>query len=207
MTSAMLIGVTVGAVASLLGGIRSGNRTKEFLSKTVASSCFVLLGWLRWTAGSPIETWIAVGLVLCAAGDLLLVSERTFDLGLLAFLSGHVAYAVAFVVAVPAADWPLLPIALLAVVSLAAAWWLWPNLGRRRITVATYIAVITVMVWGATSVAIEGSLPWTIAIGALLFYVSDIAVARHRFVRAEFLNRALGLPAYYAGQLLIAMSI
>ena len=48
---------------------------------------------------------------------------------------------------------------------------------------------------------------WTVAAGALLFYVSDLAVARHRFVKAELLNRAIGLPLYYAGQVLIAMSV
>ena len=101
MTSAILIGVAAGAVASLLSGIRSGNRTMEVLSKTAASACFVLLGWLRWSAGSPVETWIAAGLVLCAAGDLLLLSNRSFDLGLAAFLAGHLCYLAAFAVAVP----------------------------------------------------------------------------------------------------------
>ena len=43
--------------------------------------------------------------------------------------------------------------------------------------------------------------------GAALFFVSDLAVARDKFVGASFLNRAWGLPAYYAGQLLIAWSL
>jgi hypothetical protein len=44
-------------------------------------------------------------------------------------------------------------------------------------------------------------------LGAILFYLSDLAVARHRFVKAEFLNRGIGLPLYYAGQVLIAMAV
>jgi uncharacterized membrane protein YhhN len=63
------------------------------------------------------------------------------------------------------------------------------------------------MVWGAVAVAREGALPATVAAGAVLFYLSDLAVARHRFVKAEFLNRGIGLPLYYAGQVLIALSI
>ncbi|HDP24776.1 MAG TPA: lysoplasmalogenase, partial [Deltaproteobacteria bacterium] len=39
------------------------------------------------------------------------------------------------------------------------------------------------------------------------FYISDIFVARNRFVKQEFINRALGLPLYYLGQFLIAFSL
>jgi hypothetical protein len=38
------------------------------------------------------------------------------------------------------------------------------------------------------------------------FAASDVSVARDRFVREDFLNRAWGLPLYYGGQLLIALS-
>jgi len=37
-----------------------------------------------------------------------------------------------------------------------------------------------------------------------LFYVSDLSVARDRFVARAFVNRARGLPAYYAAQVLMA---
>jgi uncharacterized membrane protein YhhN len=40
-----------------------------------------------------------------------------------------------------------------------------------------------------------------------LFYVSDIFVARQRFVRTEFLNRRIGLPLYYGGQFMLAFSV
>ena len=66
---------------------------------------------------------------------------------------------------------------------------------------------ISTMVWGSLSVASAGVLGWTVAFGALLFYLSDLFVARHRFVTTEFLNRGFGLPIYYAGQVLIALSI
>ena len=46
--------------------------------------------------------------------------------------------------------------------------------------------------------------PWQVAVGALAFTASDVAVARDRFVKREFLNRAWGLPLYYGAQLLIA---
>jgi uncharacterized membrane protein YhhN len=46
--------------------------------------------------------------------------------------------------------------------------------------------------------------PWAVAAGALAFTASDVSVARDRFVRPQFLNRAWGLPLYYVAQLLIA---
>ena len=35
----------------------------------------------------------------------------------------------------------------------------------------------------------------------------DLAVARHRFVKASFINRAAGLPTYYAAQMLLALTV
>jgi uncharacterized membrane protein YhhN len=69
--------------------------------------------------------------------------------------------------------------------------------------VRTYMLVIGVMSALACGVTAAGG-PWAVAAGALAFTASDIAVARDRFVRHEFLNRAWGLPLYYAAQLLIA---
>jgi hypothetical protein len=40
-----------------------------------------------------------------------------------------------------------------------------------------------------------------------MFYASDLAVARDRFVARVFLNRAWGLPLYFGGQLVIAASM
>ena len=43
-----------------------------------------------------------------------------------------------------------------------------------------------------------------VLLGALAFFVSDLAVARDRFVVKQFSNRLWGLPAYYLGQVLLA---
>ena len=56
-----------------------------------------------------------------------------------------------------------------------------------------------------------GELPYPqsarLAIGAVLFFISDLAVARGRFVADTFTNKAWGLPTYFGGQLLIAWSV
>ena len=203
----ILISVIAGAVASLLRATRLDDREAVVVSKSTASLGFVILGALAWQSGNPIATWLVVGLVLCAAGDVLLIWDRSFDFGLISFLLGHVAYVAAFHTAVPIADWTrwmLLPISLASAGALA---WMWPHLGRRRISVSAYVVVITIMVWGALAVTTKSILGWPIAVGAVLFYLSDLTVARDRFVQSDFLNRAVGLPMYYAAQILIALSV
>jgi uncharacterized membrane protein YhhN len=158
-----------------------------------------------------VNGWIATGLVLGAIGDVLLMypSDRAFLAGLVAFLGGHVAYVVAFTRVVPIDAWPHAPIVLIALPIVAAAGalaWLWRGLGSMRIPVIAYVAVITTMVIGA--LVCERAIGWHVATaGALLFFASDLSVARDRFVAHDFVNRAWGLPAYYVAQLLFAWSV
>ena len=207
ITNLVLASVLAGAVVSLLHAIRVEDRTLEVISKTAASVTFVALGWVRWSAGDTVGGWLLAGLALCALGDVLLLGKRTFDQGLLAFLLGHVLYILGFCAALPVSAWPLAAAVPLVGAAVAAIRWLWPHLGHRRFTVAAYIVVISMMVWGGFSTWWRQGLPWTAAVGALLFYLSDLAVARHRFVDPAFINRAIGLPLYYVGQLLIALTI
>ncbi len=207
LSTVVLASIMVGAVVSLLWAIRVGDRALEVLSKCAASAAFVVLGILRWSFGDPVGAWIVAGLALCAVGDLCLLWDRSFDPGLLSFVLGHLAYIAGFSAALPLHHWPpVLVVALLAAGAVASRW-LWPHLGGRRIPVLFYILVISVMVWGGAATVVRQALPWTAAVGAVLFYASDLAVARQRFVRPEFLNRALGLPTYYLGQLLLAVTI
>ena len=207
MIKVILVSVIAGAVASLLRATRLEERETVVVSKTMASLGFVLLGALAWQSDNPIATWLVAGLVLCAAGDVLLIWDRSFDFGLISFLLGHVAYVAAFHTAVPIADWTrwmLVPIALASAGALA---WMWPRLDRRRISVSAYVVVITIMVWGSLAVTTRDIMGWPIAVGAVLFYLSDLTVARDRFVQSDFLNRAVGLPMYYSAQILIALSV
>jgi uncharacterized membrane protein YhhN len=203
----VLASVMAGALVSLLHAIRVEDRALEVCSKTAASIAFVALGCVRWSTGDAVGTWLLAGLAVCAVGDVLLLFKRAFDIGLLAFLSGHVFYIAGFGAAVPVGSWSLTALLPVVVAAMVAGVWLWPHLGRRRPTVTAYVAVISIMVWGGASVSWNHALPWTAAAGALLFYLSDLAVARHRFVRPDFVNRALGLPLYYAGQFLISLAI
>ncbi len=207
MVKIILVTAVLGALASLLKSARVGDRELEVVSKTAASIGFVVLGAIAWSGGNPIATWLVVGLILCAAGDVLLLWKRTFDAGLWTFLLGHVAYIVAFHHALPFAVWSPFIAIVLVPAGLGALAWLWPHLKSKKIPVCAYIAVISVMVWGAVATTTNGRLGWMVAVGATLFYLSDLTVARDRFVAPGFINRLIGLPLYYVGQILIALSV
>ena len=203
----VLLSVLAASVVSLLRAIRVGDRLQEIISKNAASLTFVVLGVLRWSRGDAVGAWILAGLVFCAFGDALLLGKKTFDTGLAAFLIGHILYVAGFCAALPIENWSRPALIPLLLAGAMAIRWLWPHLGRKRLPVGAYVVAITIMVWGGFSVATAGVLPWRAAIGAGLFYLSDLAVARHRFVQESFVNRALGLPLYYTGQALLALLI
>jgi uncharacterized membrane protein YhhN len=75
-----------------------------------------------------------------------------------------------------------------------------------RVPVGLYvIAISAMMAMAAGSHSAHGSL--ALLLGALLFVISDLAVARNRFVAPGFINRAWGLPTYFSAQLLLAASV
>ena len=71
--------------------------------------------------------------------------------------------------------------------------------------VLAYVVIITLMVALASGMSWRWGM-WAAVLGALIFYVSDIFVARERFVSPGPINGLIGLPLYYAGQLLLAWS-
>lgn len=202
------------AVAALVFAEYSGRTQLKRIAKALASALFVAVALSRASGVSlgPFDatTALIVGLVVGAVGDLALLSkaEGAFLGGLGAFLLGHLAYAIAFARLSPIAEW-LSVLAIPVVVSNAGVLaWLWPRLGSMRIPVVAYVGVICVMVIGAIGVWRTGAPAGTlIVVGSLLFAGSDVAVARERFVADTFVNKAWGLPAYYAGQLCIAWAV
>jgi len=202
-----LIAVAVGAVGVLLVGEAKGRRPLVLAAKPLASACFVAVGWVSLRDSDPYGAWIVLGLALSMVGDILLMFRRAFLAGIGVFLAAHVAYLAAFHVLLPAHDWPLWIAAPVTTTSAFAAAWLWPHLGRLRAPVVAYVAAITLMLWGALAALEADRLGAVFAAGAVLFYLSDLAVARDRFVRPGFVNRAWGLPAYYLGQILLALSV
>ncbi len=156
---------------------------------------------------------ILIGLICGVAGDIFLAipGKNAFRAGLAVFLLGHSPYIVAFVALIGWTQWFIPAHVAIAGVSVGIFVWLRPYLGKMIIPVVLYIIVISVMLAAAWMVFVNPSVSrvgaWSVLIGAACFYLSDIFVARDKFVVQQFINRLIGLPMYYTGQFLIAFSV
>lgn len=196
---------TVTSVALLLAASGRGSRAGERVFKPLASTLFVAAAVANGAHRTPHGAAILAGLAFSWCGDVLLLSraKRVFLAGLGAFLLGHVAYSVAFVrrgVSVGATAASL--VALLLPLTLVARWLL-PSVDRpMRAPVIAYMAVITAMVALAVGTVAALGGPWVL-VGAVMFYLSDLSVARDRFVAPGWRNKVLGWPLYFGAQLVL----
>ena len=182
----------------------------KWILKPLAASGFVATAWAGGAATSPYGRWILVGLLFSWLGDIALLARRTpwiFQAGLGSFLLGHLAYCAAFVTrglspAVVAGG-----MILVAIAAVPTLRWLEPNLSAgMKGPVRAYVAAISLMVVLAASTSTFGGNLWILA-GALAFYVSDLAVARERFVTPSSWNGIWGTPAYFGGQVILALTV
>ena len=192
---------------------KAENRAGLVPTKGFLSLLFILAALVQKEALSPYFGFVLTGLVFCLGGDVFLAlpQQRAFMLGLVSFLLGHVCYVIGFFSVAGLSGWAWVSLVLAGGVSCLVYWWLRSHLGKMKGPVVAYMAVITVMVCGASSVlgASGFSLSGRIMAfaGAVAFYFSDVFVARDRFMKKEFVNRLVGLPMYYVGQFLIAFSV
>lgn len=181
---------------------------------------FILIALLCGAEESVYGRLICAGLMACAVGDVLLLnraSPKMFQLGMLAFLLGHVFYgfaALGVTTKTPPDDpfkTELNALALLIVTFvLIGAYQFWrylrPRLGTgMKPPVFAYMFVIAFMVTAFWLKASTGF--WLAPLAALMFAVSDIFVAKDRFVKAEAQNALFISPLYFGAQALFAISV
>ena len=173
--------------------------------KMLASTGFIAIALSVGGMSSTYGRLVLAALALSWIGDLLLsyLSRPAFLGGLVAFLLGHVAYSFAFGVLGIDTRFAVAAAVVLAVVAAVVWRWLSPHVGDMAGPVIAYIVVISVMVLMAAGAYGSGATA-LIPIGATLFFLSDIAVARNQFVSPGVANRVVGLPLYYLAQILLA---
>jgi uncharacterized membrane protein YhhN len=199
-------------VVALLVAESSDHKTFKALTKMPASLGFIAVALTHGAASrGTFGKVVLLALVLGAVGDAALLSKekKPFLLGIAAFLLSHVAYIVAFVVL--RVSWVGVPAALVVLIPIAihVRRWIGDDAGELGGPVTAYVVVITAMVAcaaGAIARVVDVQRMVLLA-AAILFFVSDICVARDRFVAPGFVNRLLGLPLYYGAQLLFAWSL
>jgi len=200
--------MTAVGLAVLLVGEWKGNSMLCALGKPFASLGFLVAAIGFGAFESEYGRIIFLGLVLGALGDVFLLGSgsKAFVAGLVSFLLGHVAYVIAFASLGTSTTYAVVTAALMVVLMVVIARWVFPHATDMRLPIAVYMVVIALMCAAAVGAAGVGA-TWLVPVGALMFTASDIAVVRDRFVSRAFINRAWGLPLYYAAQLLIAWSI
>jgi uncharacterized membrane protein YhhN len=205
-----LVAATVVAMIGLLFSEYRGLRSGVWVAKPLASTGFIAVALAAGALETPYGLTVLAALMLCWVGDVFLIPKGAsgfFLVGLAGFLLGHVGFVVAFTLRGPDPLWMAAAALLVFLPALVVLRWLHPNLsGKMRIAVVAYVVVISLMVVtaaGATASTGRGA----IALGATCFYLSDLHVARDRFVSRSFWNKSWGLPLYYAAQLLLASTV
>lgn len=200
------LALTIVALVALLVGEARSSAGAKWVAKPLASAGFVALALALGAQEHAYGRLVLVALVLSFAGDVLLIpkSRRAFAVGIGAFLLAHVAYGVAFLELGIARGATLVALACLAPIAALVAWRLLPRVPRPlQAPVLAYVVVITGMVALAAGAWHAGA-GAPLLVAACLFYVSDLAVARQRFVAPGLANRLVGLPLYYGAQVMFA---
>jgi uncharacterized membrane protein YhhN len=163
------------------------------------ASGIVVLGLFALSRGARLA---GLGLMLCAAGDVLLELNGLFVFGMAAFGLGHACYATIFIRTIRKhglnrRDIPVAVIVALIAAALLA--WLIPAMGEMLIPSVAYFGIITLMVVSA----LVSRSPMTARLGALLFMVSDSLLASGLYRHADIVPGAVWIT-YAGAQILLA---
>jgi uncharacterized membrane protein YhhN len=180
-----------------------------YVGKPLATLAVIMLAARSTTPVSArYRALISAGLVCSLAGDVfLMLPSDQFIAGLASFLVAHLCYLAAFAGSgggirnLKAAAVFLLAGAVLAM--------LWPSLGPLRIPVTVYVTVIATMAWQAIArwQRLGSRDSQLAALGAVVFLLSDAALAWRKF-RGDFPGSVLVvLGTYWLAQWCIAQSV
>jgi uncharacterized membrane protein YhhN len=181
----------------------------HYAFKPLTMILIISLAWERVTAWPSFYGYfILSGLCISFLGDILLMlPQKYFRSGLLAFMAAQVLYVLAF-----SRDLKTLSFFSLYIILAYGATvylFLFRSLGKLRWPVLAYITAISAMAWLAfsrhLSLLERGSL--LALVGAGLFLFSDTLNAVNRFKSPFRPAQALILGTYFAAQLLFALSI
>lgn len=189
-----------------------GQRVVEKIAKPGAMLALIGVVIASRGLGDTSIRLLLLALVLCLAGDVLLLAQGDgrFLAGLSAFLLGHLAYAVLFLhLGLPSGWWAVAAgVGLLGLLSFgvriirAAFGTEGPAGAALGVGVTAYIAVICVM-------AVLGW--WTghvwIGLGASIFVVSDTILGWNKFVRALPWGPVAVMVTYLAAQALLVIGV
>jgi len=186
-------------------------REASFVAKPLTTLLIIAHAWQRGRSTPLLRRWVLVGLVFSLVGDVaLLWPKEGFLIGLVAFLVAHLCYLWAFTRVQPLAAWPWSFVAygLLAGGILSQ---LWPGVPEAlRLPVVAYVICLSAMGAQTAVIALRargGSgarLAMLLAVGGLLFVISDACLATNKFAGPLPLASLWVLTTYWSAQWCIA---
>jgi uncharacterized membrane protein YhhN len=205
--------ITVAAIADIYLGQQ--HSSLRLFSKPILMP--IIMGYYAMTTGisSIFSRLFLSALFFSWLGDIFLLFENKngiyFILGLSAFLTAHVLYIIYFskIQSGTISFFRKRPVMFLAVVAYVVEllYLLWPQLGPMKMPVFIYALVIGSML--VMAMWQYGKLPRTIAllfiIGAMLFVLSDSALALNRFYKPHPYSGILVMFTYVAAQVFLTL--
>lgn len=212
--TSILTGLLILTVTLLIRAEFRGAQNQIYFFKPVSTiiiTVVIILSFFLDSQGYGYKTAILIAMIFCLGGDIALMfeSEKAFKIGLVLFLIGHIFYGGALTYF---NDFALVdPLYTIAVVLIGVPifYFLYPGLEKLKVPVIVYMIVISFMMNSAlltfNSAYFNGLQAWLLALGAGLFYLSDVMLAINKFRFPFKLNR-FSLVFYFGGQLLLALS-
>lgn len=153
--------------------------------------------------------WVVIaGLVLSLIGDVLLLKEKLFVHGLLAFLLAHIVFIYAFS-SLHGFQSNFIVLSILLVVGGGYFVFLLPHLKSFAIPVALYFLAIIMMDWQALGLSISGNetIYYSLGLSSVMFSFSDAVIAYNKFVKEFKAAEFLILSTYWAAIFIIGVSV
>ncbi len=198
----------------------------EYIFKPVASMGFILIAiapflehqpyaWLN----SQLHQYLLIALILSFIGDMFLLgrSQWAFLVGLISFWLAHAFYFISLYLGVEYANsidilYEFLSLLFFCIVgvyilSFGIFYYISEFVPKTlRVPAFSYVCLIALMFSGCIAFAFSlPSKPWITVMAGGLFWISDLSVARERFMNGGFWNRVWGLSFYYIAQALFAL--
>jgi uncharacterized membrane protein YhhN len=190
----------------------------EYIAKPAVM--IALFFWLSTSVGSRgTLLWFALGILLSLLGDVLLMIslDRLFLAGLIAFLFAHVAYIIGFNTPLsPVSTWGLFVALMIGIGGVRIMRRIIAPLqtqGRAglRTPIIVYGFVISIMLLSAmlklTDISWNAGAAVLVALGAFLFYISDILLAWMKFIAPIKNGRIYNILAYHLGQIALIAGV
>ncbi len=217
MTLLLILSVCVAIVDWI--AVAGQKRTMEIIAKP--ATLLVLCIWFASypaAMDSTIGVLFLIGLVFSLLGDIfLLYADQHFLKGLIAFLLAHLLYVVAFNFNGPILTLPALiiavPIAIVALLILRRLIASLKETGHESmiVPVCIYSLVLSLTLWSTSTTLLRDD--WSLlagmlaAVGGILFFTSDAAIAWNRFIGPHWGGRLFEILTYHLAQIGLSAGI